>query len=55
MPSSQKFGQGDLGQISTANISNLNNEIFNKIESKVIAPRNPKLIKTTELPKTRVS
>uniref|UniRef100_H2XZ27 Hydin adenylate kinase-like domain-containing protein n=1 Tax=Ciona intestinalis TaxID=7719 RepID=H2XZ27_CIOIN len=30
-------------------------EIFNKFESKVTAPRNPKLIRTTELPKQRMT
>ena len=55
MPSSQKFGQGATAHIGTKNISNLSNDVFTKFESKVIAPRNPKLIRTTELPKTRVS
>uniref|UniRef100_H2YKD6 Uncharacterized protein n=1 Tax=Ciona savignyi TaxID=51511 RepID=H2YKD6_CIOSA len=36
-------------------ISKLSDEIFNKFESKVTAPRNPKLIRTTEIPKQRMT
>ena len=55
MPSPRKFGQGNQSQINTANISNLSTDVINKFASKVVAPRNPKLIKTTELSKSRVS
>ena len=55
MPSPQKFAQASGDQVATKNISNLSVDIFNKFESKVVAPRNPKLIRATELPKSRVS
>ncbi|XP_076808093.1 hydrocephalus-inducing protein homolog isoform X2 [Clavelina lepadiformis] len=48
MPSPSKSGLGSSNFMATKNISNLSEDVFNKFESKVTAPRNPKLIKTTE-------
>jgi len=49
MPSSTKMGLSSAGSgfTMTKNISNLSVEIFNKMESKVTAPKNPKLIRST--------
>lgn len=37
------------------NVSNLNFNILKRKETKVVAPRNPKLLKTTECVKLKVS
>ena len=56
MPSPQKSGQAVATTgIATKNISNLAEEVFHAFESKVKAPRNPKLVRNTELIKPKVS
>jgi len=56
MPSPQKSGQAlATSGIATKNISNLAEEVFNAFESKVVAPRNPKLVRTTEIIQPKVT
>lgn len=40
---------------TTKNVSNLNFNILKRKETKVVAPRNPKLLKTTECVRVKVS
>ncbi|XP_077975805.1 hydrocephalus-inducing protein homolog isoform X2 [Styela clava] len=54
MPSPAKPGVGGT-DIVTGNLSHLSESLLKNMESKVVAPRNPKLIKTTEMPKIRMT
>lgn len=55
MPSPAKSGPGKAKFMFSNNVSNLGNDVLSKLDSNVTAPRNPKLLFTTEMPKVRVS
>ena len=58
MSKTRNKGGGDRAQgpcASTSNVSSLNINILRRVETKVVAPRNPKLVKTTSKLKVRVS
>ena len=55
MPSPATAGPGKAKFMFSNNVSNLSNDVLSKLDSNVTAPRNPKLLHTTEMPKIRVS